>query len=138
MRMTALVSILVLAAVPAIAQDAGSTGKIEGQKPAMSPLQPQMSTVSPPAQQKLRESLERAGFTDIQIVDAIHARTSDGNLVVMYVNPPSVDAKSATTGERRTETPPAPEAPEVDRSDAHLDKYKASGEKSKPDPFKER
>lgn len=50
-------------------------------------------------QDKLKQSLEKAGFTNVRVVDAtymVHAQTSDGNNVVMYINPPSVG--SAATG----------------------------------------
>lgn len=43
-------------------------------------------------QGKLKQSLEKAGFTNVRIVDAqylVHARTEDGNPVVMFINPPS-------------------------------------------------
>jgi hypothetical protein len=132
MRALSLAAVVALAAAPAIAQDAVKNPQ---QKPATSAVKPQMSTVSPQtstvsreAQEKLREALQRAGFRDIRIVDAtyvIHARTQDGNFVVMYVNPSDAGADSTTTGEARTETPPAPEAPVVDRADAHLQKYDA-------------
>lgn len=49
---------------------------------------------------KLRESLEKAGFKDIAILDAaylVHARNSDGDLIVMTINPPTV-ATTSTLG----------------------------------------
>jgi hypothetical protein len=52
----------------------------------------------------LRTSLKDAGFKDVRIVDAtylIHARTSDGNFVIMTVNPPSV-SKHQRTAEHRS------------------------------------
>ncbi len=50
-------------------------------------------------QAKVTKSLQNAGFTDIRVVDAtylIHAKTSDGNNVVIYIDPPtSMTAASA-------------------------------------------
>lgn len=45
------------------------------------------------SQQALKSALERAGFTQIQVLDAaylVHARTADGQVVVMTINPPSM------------------------------------------------
>ncbi|MEZ5818144.1 MAG: hypothetical protein R3D44_13775 [Hyphomicrobiaceae bacterium] len=51
------------------------------------------------SQSKLTDALKKAGFQDVSIVDAsymVHAKTSDGEPVVMVINPPSVS--SATGG----------------------------------------
>jgi hypothetical protein len=42
-------------------------------------------------QQQLRQQLTQAGFRDVQVVDTaylVQARTSEGNTVIMMVNPP--------------------------------------------------
>lgn len=47
------------------------------------------------SQATLKAALEKAGFSDIKVLDAsylVHARTSDGQLVVVTINPPSVMA----------------------------------------------
>jgi hypothetical protein len=57
----------------------------------------------------LRSSLKEAGFRNIRVVDAtylVHATTSDGNVVVMTVNPPSLpwqQARSGQSDERRNQ-----------------------------------
>jgi hypothetical protein len=48
-------------------------------------------------QTKLRESLQKAGFEDIKIVDAtylVDARTSDGSRALMHINPASATSGS--------------------------------------------
>ncbi|MBY0226903.1 MAG: hypothetical protein K2Q28_13960 [Hyphomicrobium sp.] len=50
---------------------------------------------------KLRDSLEKAGFEDIRILDAaylVHARNSDGDLIVMTINPPTIAAATSAGG----------------------------------------
>jgi hypothetical protein len=52
------------------------------------------------SQDKLRQVLSQAGFQDIRVVDAayiIQARTQDGDTVMMFLNPPSVDATASTS-----------------------------------------
>ena len=139
MRILPIVTVLILAAAPTLAQDAGRNDAGAKQKPVTAPLIAQMSTVSSQAKEKLRKSLEKAGFRDIEIVDAayaVHARTQDGSSIVMYVNPPEAGSGAATTGQSRTETPPAPEAPVLNRGNAQMDKLKTPAEKAKPDPYK--
>jgi hypothetical protein len=77
---------------------------------------------------KLRESLEKAGFKDIQVLDAaylVHARNSDGDLIVMTINPPTIAAATGVSGasesstggrspEGRAFNPPS-ESPNTDR-----------------------
>ncbi|MFO1039631.1 MAG: hypothetical protein U1E45_22535 [Geminicoccaceae bacterium] len=44
-------------------------------------------------QQKLRSDLEKAGFSNVNVLDAaylVQAQTSDGNRVMMFINPPSM------------------------------------------------
>ena len=50
---------------------------------------------------KLRDLLEKAGFKDIRILDAaylVHARNSDGDLIVMTINPPTIAAATGAGG----------------------------------------
>ena len=52
-------------------------------------------------QAKVTKSLQNAGFTEIRVVDAtylIHAKTSDGNNVVIYIDPPSAMTASSADG----------------------------------------
>jgi hypothetical protein len=55
------------------------------------------------SQSKLSAALKQAGFTDVQVVDAsymVHAKTSDGEPIVMVINPPSLSAATgAGTGD---------------------------------------
>lgn len=51
-------------------------------------------------QSALKNTLEKAGFKDIQILDAaylVHARNSDGDVIIMTINPPSL-ASTASQG----------------------------------------
>lgn len=51
--------------------------------------------------EKLRESLEKAGFKQIKILDAaylVHARNSDGDMIVMTINPPTIAAATTMGG----------------------------------------
>ncbi|EJW09545.1 hypothetical protein A33M_1205 [Rhodovulum sp. PH10] len=55
------------------------------------------------SQDKVRKTLQDAGFQNVQVVDAaylVHARTKDGDTVVMYINPPETlsGGSSSTTG----------------------------------------
>jgi hypothetical protein len=97
MRSIAIAAVLAMAALPAAAQQSGTvpqtspSSKAESSKAAGQP--------SAAAQAKLRQSLEQAGFKDIKVLDAaylVHARTGDGDMAVMYIDPPV--ASSATTG----------------------------------------
>lgn len=88
-----------LLALPAAAQQSpsGTSGQ-----PGSSGAQMNQSATSQQTAataQKVRQSLQQAGFQDINVVDAayvVHARTSEGNLVLMYVDPPG--GPTATTG----------------------------------------
>jgi hypothetical protein len=90
---------LALAVVPAAAQQSGSQqkGSTSAEKSG------QRGQVNAMSQDKLRKNLQDAGFKDIEIVDAayvVHARTSEGNMVVMYIDPPSAMSRpgKGTTG----------------------------------------
>ncbi|MFL9824081.1 PepSY domain-containing protein [Rhodoplanes sp. SY1] len=66
-----------------------------------SQAQGQSSHISAMSQDKLRKTLQQSGFTDIQIVDAayiVHAKTSDGNMVEMYIDPPTSVTRSSQSG----------------------------------------
>jgi hypothetical protein len=48
-------------------------------------------------QGKLRSTLEKAGFSSIEILDAaylVNAKSPDGNQVMMFINPPAVGASA--------------------------------------------
>lgn len=59
-------------------------------------------------QSQLRDSLEKAGFKNVTILDAaylVQAQTSQGDSVMMTINPPSIagaTASQATTGSAAT------------------------------------
>lgn len=65
----------------------------------------QAGTQAQSGQQELKQSLEKAGYSSVAIVDAaylVHAKTSDGSMVRMTINPPSPTSAgmggSASTG----------------------------------------
>jgi hypothetical protein len=105
MRLLTTTAALALAAtLPAAAQQSGTQQPgSQAQKQDTQQQGAQQSgkpDVSAMSQQKLRQSLQQAGFKDINIVDAayvVHAKTQDGNFVVMYIDPPS-----SMTGGRNT------------------------------------
>jgi mannitol-specific phosphotransferase system IIBC component len=92
MRSVVVAAVIAMAMAPAAAQQSGTQSKD-------SPSAQSGTQSHAAAQSKLRQSLEQAGFKDIKVVDAaylVHARTGDGNLAVMYIDPPQ--AASGTTG----------------------------------------
>jgi hypothetical protein len=87
MAMLGLTSAVALAAVPAFAQSSNQSGQ-QG-KSASGQQSPQIQAMS---QEKLRSSLQKAGFSNVKVLDAaylVQADTSDGNQVMMFINPPS-------------------------------------------------
>ena len=86
-------------AIPASAQQSGSS-----QTPSGAQSQASKSTSNQPqamTQQKVRENLQKAGFSDLTIVDAaylVHAKTADGDPVVMFIDPPNMNTGSAQSG----------------------------------------
>jgi len=87
----------------AFAQSSGSPSAQPG-SPANTPSANQGS---PLTAQKLRQDLQNAGFTDVNVVAeafVVRAKTRDGNPVVMTIGPNGMSAfetitpKSATTG----------------------------------------
>jgi hypothetical protein len=108
MRNAAIAAALAMAIAPAAAEQSGTAQK-SGTAPQAGATQSgtmqsnssstQAARPSAAAQAKLRDSLQQAGFKDIKIMDAaylVHARTTDGNFAVMYIDPPS--AAAGTTG----------------------------------------
>lgn len=93
---------LALGVLPATAQSGSSGGQPAGaQKGSQAQTQGQSSHMSAMSQDKLRKTLQQSGFTDIQIVDAayiVHAKTSDGNMVVMYIDPPGSATRASQSG----------------------------------------
>lgn len=79
----ALAAVAALAASPALAQ---SSGQQQAQQPAPQPKATAMG------KDKLRQSLEKAGFSEVRVVDAtymVSARTAEGERVMMFIDPPS-------------------------------------------------
>ncbi|MDC7785059.1 hypothetical protein PQJ75_02195 [Rhodoplanes sp. TEM] len=100
-HVTIAAAILALGMVPAAAQSGSqSSGSQSGtQKNAAG--QSQNQRVGAMSQDKLRKTLQQSGFQDITIVDAayiVHAKTSDGDMVVMYINPPSAVSAASQGG----------------------------------------
>lgn len=72
--------------------------QLSGQQSAGGPNTGRPAVLTPT---KLRGSLEKAGFKDIRILDAaylVHARNSDGDLIVMTINPPTIAAATSAGG----------------------------------------
>jgi hypothetical protein len=103
MRALSLAAILALAAIPAAAQQSGTsaTGQTGAQPQTQAqPGQQQTPQFTAMSKEKLRKTLEEAGFQQIQIVDAtytVRARTAEGNEVVMFIDPPSTTAGAMGT-----------------------------------------
>ncbi|MCC7347739.1 MAG: hypothetical protein IT538_10120 [Variibacter sp.] len=96
MQRTALAAIIALAVTPALGQQAAPQTQGAQQNA------PSATAGQPPAapQAKLRDSLQQAGFKDIRIVDetfVVHARNSDGDMTVMYLNPAAPTGAPGTT-----------------------------------------
>jgi hypothetical protein len=105
MKAWATAAAILALSVPAAAQQ--SSAQQKGSSSAQAGTQTgtqssgQQQQVKAMSQQKLRDSLQKAGFQDIKIVDAayvVHARTSEGQMVVMYIDPPSAMRGAGTTG----------------------------------------
>lgn len=84
-------------------QGGAATGATKGSPQSGAPMQQGEATGRPLAmtQAKLREALQQAGFSEIRILDAaylVHAKTQDGDVVVLTINPPSMAALSGQTG----------------------------------------
>lgn len=96
-----LLAAIVLFASPAAAQST-SAPATKGPSPGGQTTIEKSSSMSKStaeSAQKVRRSLESSGFGDVTLVDAahlVHARTSDGNFVVMIIDPPA--GGGATTG----------------------------------------
>lgn len=94
-------------AIPALAQQGGASSGSSRTGQTASPGSSSAQTSTPSSggaanamtQQALRQSLEQAGFQDIEVLDAaylVQARTKDGDEVTMMINPPS--AGTAASG----------------------------------------
>lgn len=98
MRTVLLSSIaaLGLLAAPAFAQSSNQGGQQQGQSASQ-----QDSAIRAMSQERLRKSLEQAGFKDITVLDAtylVRAVSPDGDQVVMLIDPPSVGAMAGSGG----------------------------------------
>ena len=99
MKTAALTFAVSLLAVPALAQTSDtSTGSANtGTDSAATTSQ---TDVGPMDQQKLRDQLTQAGFSNVQILDAsylVQAQTQDGNQVLMVIDPPMRGAMGNTS-----------------------------------------
>ena len=102
MRSTAIAVVLAMATVPAVAQQSGTQSQGSPNAAAQAASQPPAAV-----QAKLRQSLEQAGFKEVKIVDAtylVHARTSDGNMAVMYIDPPAGSASTGSSASASSDT----------------------------------
>jgi len=93
---------LAITMTPAMAQQSGARSSSGQQTGAASQSSARETNMTAMSQGKLKKSLQQAGFKDIEIVDAaylVHARTDDGHMVVMYIDPPStISGGQATSG----------------------------------------
>ena len=93
------VTVLALCATPALAQSSGSQSG--GQQQGKSAGNQQGTRIQAMTQDKLRGSLEKAGFKDVTVLDAaylVQAQSPDGDQVMMFINPPSSGGSSAGAG----------------------------------------
>jgi hypothetical protein len=100
-----IISALFLAAAlstPVLAQSSNQQGQksqTTGQQQAQGSAQSKSGAASHAmTQQKLRSSLEQAGFKEVTIVDAaylVQAKTSDGDEVLMTINPPMMGSNTS-------------------------------------------
>lgn len=119
MKRTLITAAVLALATPALAQQSGSgqTGspgspqsqqqQQRGQQMPQSQTQGSQSTQGAGSasqamtQSKLRETLQKAGFRNVQIVDAaylVQAQTEDGQPVMMVINPPSTAGSAMAPG----------------------------------------
>ena len=94
------VSIVLLGAVPALAQTQPSTGGPSGQQNMGSQSQMGAGGGGTAIQQRLSQDLQRAGFRDIHIMPEsflVRAKNKDGMPVMMIINPDSVTAITEVT-----------------------------------------
>ncbi|MBV8521200.1 MAG: hypothetical protein JOY71_03560 [Acetobacteraceae bacterium] len=94
------VSIVLLCAVPALAQTQPSTGGPSGQQNMGSQSQMGAGGGGTAIQQRLSQDLQRAGFRDIHIMPGsflVRAKNKDGMPVMMIINPDSVTAITEVT-----------------------------------------
>jgi hypothetical protein len=92
-------SVLALAASPVLAQSSSKSGQQQNNAGTGS------QTATAMTQQKLQDDLKKAGFTNISVLDAaylVQADTSDGNEVMMLINPPAGSAGSSGSGSSST------------------------------------
>ncbi len=90
---------IALSPAAAFAQN-GQNGQYQNNQPMQSGQAGQGSQNQIVTQQKLKQSLQNAGFTNVQVVDAaylVKAKTQDGDTVVMMINPPSEITGAITT-----------------------------------------
>jgi len=93
---------------PALAQVSGESNQAPGSQQSQNPQQPQQPQSQNQAQQqtqtpgeKLRQNLQSAGFSDIQLMPSsflVRAKDRDGNPVMMVVNPDSITAVTEIGG----------------------------------------
>jgi hypothetical protein len=98
-RPFAVVAALALGSAGAFAQQSATGGTSQGSQSstgtAKSTQDVQFHAMS---QERLKKALREAGFQEINVVGAtyvVHAKSEDGDSVVMYVTPPPVQGASA-------------------------------------------
>ncbi len=88
-----------LFALPAAAQQSPSKSQSMPSAGQSSAAQP--SAGLPASAQTIRQNLEKSGFQDVSVIDAaylVHARTSDGSIAVMFIDPPGGPAPTTGAG----------------------------------------
>jgi hypothetical protein len=107
-QVTLYAAALALLAGPAFAQTSATTpsaGSTEAKQQPGVPSQTGGTASRVATPQQVRSTLEKAGFKEVRVLDAayaIHAKTQDGNVVFMMVNPPdptgATGASASATG----------------------------------------
>jgi hypothetical protein len=95
-----IIASVVLLAAPAFAQTAGTTTAQPSGASTSSNL-PDDTKVTLDTQQKLRQSLEEAGFKNVRVTAetyVVHAKAPDGSHIVMMVSPDQIAGVIEHTG----------------------------------------
>ncbi len=102
---TSAIMALVIGGTPALAQSSGSSGQAGAKTSSSSSQAASPSSQSKPkmmTQDKVRQVMKDAGFTNVNIIDAaylVQATTKDGDQIMVLLNAPMMNsASSAQTG----------------------------------------
>ncbi len=97
MRKLLLTAVLPLALMTAAQAQSPQSSQPQAQSPSQGPS----GQTSQAVQQHVRQNLQQAGFTDIQLMPSsflVRAKDKDGNPVMMVINPDSITAVTRLPG----------------------------------------